>query len=58
MRLVGEHRREPRHLGVVLSTWAKGKKRNAHLYPARMGPDRAEMLAALGIEACDSGLAA
>jgi 2-polyprenyl-6-methoxyphenol hydroxylase-like FAD-dependent oxidoreductase len=42
--------REPRHLGVLLSTWAKGKKRNAHLYPAPMGPGRAEMLAALGIE--------
>ena len=42
--------REPRHLGVVLSTWAKGKKRNAHLYPAQMGPDRAEMLATIGIE--------
>lgn len=43
--------REPRHLGLVLTTWARGKKRNAHLYPSRMGPDRAEMFDKLGIAA-------
>ena len=41
--------REPRHMGVVLRTWARGKKRNAHLYPGRMGPERAEMLSLLGV---------
>jgi 2-polyprenyl-6-methoxyphenol hydroxylase-like FAD-dependent oxidoreductase len=41
--------REPRHMGVMLRTWARGKKRKAHLYPARMGPERAEMLALLGL---------
>jgi len=41
--------REPRHVGVMLRTWARGKKRNAHLYPGRMGPERAEMLGLLGI---------
>jgi 2-polyprenyl-6-methoxyphenol hydroxylase-like FAD-dependent oxidoreductase len=42
--------REPRHVGVALRTWARGKKRNAHLYPGRMGPERAEMLSLLGVE--------
>ncbi len=41
--------REPRHLGVVLRTWARGRTRNAHLYPGRTGPERAEMLALLGV---------
>lgn len=50
--------REPRHLGVVLSTWAKGRKRNAHLYPARMGPDRAEMFEMLGLGSTDARAAA
>ena len=40
---------EPRHMGVVLKTWARGKRRNAHLYPGRMGPDRTEMLDLLGL---------
>lgn len=44
---------EPRNVGVVLKTWARGKRRNAHLYPARMGPPRAEMLQRLGL--IDSG---
>lgn len=50
--------REPRNIGVVLKTWARGKKRNAHLYPARLGPDRAEMLALLGLTQASPGLAA
>ena len=49
---------EPRNIGVVLKTWARGKKRNAHLYPQRMGPDRAEMLALLGLMTDSGALAA
>ncbi len=41
--------REPRNMGVMLKAWARGRKRNAHLYPGRMGPERAEMLALLGL---------
>jgi 2-polyprenyl-6-methoxyphenol hydroxylase-like FAD-dependent oxidoreductase len=41
--------REPRHMGVMLRTWARGRKRNAHLYPGRMGPERDEMLSLLGV---------
>lgn len=42
---------EPRTIGVVLATWARGKKRNAHLYPQKLGPERTEMLAELGLAA-------
>jgi 2-polyprenyl-6-methoxyphenol hydroxylase-like FAD-dependent oxidoreductase len=50
--------REPRHIGTVLKTWARGKKRNAHLYPQQQGPGRAEMLGLLGIEDRRTDLAA
>lgn len=50
--------REPRHIGTVLKTWARGKKRNAHLYPQKLGPGRAEMLELLGIEDRGTDLAA
>jgi 2-polyprenyl-6-methoxyphenol hydroxylase-like FAD-dependent oxidoreductase len=43
--------KEPRNIGVVLKTWARGKTRNAHLYPQKLGPERAEMLAELGLAA-------
>ncbi len=42
---------EPRNMRVVLKTWARGKKRNAHLYPVKLGPERAEMLSSLGLAA-------
>ena len=42
--------RAPRHMGLALRTWARGKRRNAHLYPGPLGPDRREMLARLGLE--------
>ena len=42
---------EPRNIGVVLKAWARGKKRNAHLYPQKLGPERTEMLSALGLAA-------
>jgi 2-polyprenyl-6-methoxyphenol hydroxylase-like FAD-dependent oxidoreductase len=41
---------EPRHIGVMLKAWARGKRRNAHLYPGHMGPERAEMLAVLELD--------
>ena len=43
--------KEPRNIGVVLKTWARGKTRNAHLYPQKLGPERTEMLSALGLAA-------
>lgn len=42
--------REPRHVSLALRTWARGRRRNAHLYPGRMGPDRREMLDLLGAD--------
>jgi 2-polyprenyl-6-methoxyphenol hydroxylase-like FAD-dependent oxidoreductase len=45
---------EPRHMGTVLKTWARGKKRNAHLYPQKLGPERSEMLALLGLGAAEA----
>jgi 2-polyprenyl-6-methoxyphenol hydroxylase-like FAD-dependent oxidoreductase len=50
--------KEPRHMGVVLKTWARGKKQKAHLYPQKLGPDRAEMLALLGIDSGAGEMAA
>ena len=42
---------KPRNLAAVLGYWARGRKRNAAAYPPKAGPDRAEMLAALGVDA-------
>ncbi len=50
--------RDPRHVGLMLKTWARGKKRNAHLYPARMGPEREAMLTLLGLAETPADLAA
>lgn len=41
--------RDPRNVSKVLRTWARGKKRNADLYPPKLGPDRPEMLSSLGL---------
>jgi hypothetical protein len=30
--------------------WMKPKSRKAHLYPVKLGPDRAEMLRQLGLK--------
>ena len=41
-----------KRLGVmtrVLTTWARAKAQKADLYPGKLGPGRAEMLAALGV---------
>ncbi|MEQ8268320.1 MAG: FAD-dependent oxidoreductase [Parvibaculum sp.] len=41
--------RDPRNVSKVLVTWARGKKRNADLYPPKLGPGRREMLSSLGL---------
>ena len=41
--------RDPRNVTKVLGTWARGKKRNADLYPPKLGPGREEMYRSLGI---------
>ena len=41
--------RNPKNISKILRTWARGKKRNAGLYPPKLGPDRPEMLASLGL---------
>ena len=41
--------RDPRNVSKVLGTWARGKKRNADLYPPKLGPGREEMYRSLGI---------
>ncbi|QUD88072.1 NAD(P)/FAD-dependent oxidoreductase [Phenylobacterium montanum] len=45
----GAWMKRPRHMAKVVGSWARGKKRNAHLYPPPLGPDRRSMLSALGI---------
>lgn len=40
--------KRPRNLARIVRVWARGKARNADLYPIR-GPERAEMLSAVGI---------
>ncbi len=42
---------KPQNLAAVLGYWARGRKRNAAAYPPKAGPDRAEMLAALSVDA-------
>jgi 2-polyprenyl-6-methoxyphenol hydroxylase-like FAD-dependent oxidoreductase len=41
--------RRPRNLAKIARVWARGKARNADLYPLRGGPDREEMLQAVGV---------
>jgi hypothetical protein len=43
--------REPRNIAKVMGRWARGKRRNAELYPPAAGPSRAEMMLALGLDA-------
>ena len=42
--------KRPRNLAKVLRAWARGKRRNADLYPV-LGPDRAQMFEAVGVSA-------
>ena len=41
--------KRPANLTKILKVWARGKARNADLYPPKAGPDRTEMYEALGI---------
>jgi len=41
--------RDPHNVSKVLATWARGRKRNADLYPPKLGPGRGEMLTSLGL---------
>jgi hypothetical protein len=47
----GRWLRKPSNAAKVIKWWARGKRRNAELYPPPLGPDRAEMMADLGIDA-------
>ena len=41
--------RRPGNLMRVLGYWARGRKRNAAAYRPKLEPERAEMLAAIGL---------
>ncbi|WP_293906280.1 FAD-dependent oxidoreductase [Phenylobacterium sp.] len=43
--------KRPANLARIARVWARGKKRNADLYPPKGGPEREQMLAALGVSA-------
>jgi 2-polyprenyl-6-methoxyphenol hydroxylase-like FAD-dependent oxidoreductase len=43
--------KQPSTLAKVVGRWARGKRRNADLYPPISGPGRAEMMLALGLDA-------
>jgi hypothetical protein len=41
--------RRPRNLARIARVWARGKAKNAELYPPKPGPDRDAMFAAVGV---------
>ena len=43
--------KRPANLARIARVWARGKTRNADLYPPKAGPDRDEMFAAVGVSA-------
>lgn len=43
--------KRPRNLAAVLGYWGRGKRRNAAAYAPKAGPDRAELMAAMGLPA-------
>ena len=45
--------KNPRSIAKIVGYWARGKKRNAHLYPPELGPGRTDMLARLGVAQAD-----
>ena len=47
----GKWLRKPSNAAKVVKWWARGKKRNADLYPPPVGPDRSELMATLGLDA-------
>lgn len=42
--------KRPRNMGRILRYWARGKTRNAKAYPPKAGPERVEMMQALGLD--------
>jgi hypothetical protein len=42
--------KKPANMMRVMKYWARGKKRNARAYPPKAGPERAEMMQALGLD--------
>jgi 2-polyprenyl-6-methoxyphenol hydroxylase-like FAD-dependent oxidoreductase len=45
----GAWMREPENIAKIMRWWARGKRRNAALYPPPLGPGRAEMFQRLGL---------
>lgn len=43
--------KKPKNFVRILQYWARGKKRNAAAYPPKAGPNRADMMRALGLPA-------
>ena len=43
--------KKPQVMAKVMGRWARGKRRNAELYPPAPGPGRSEMMLALGLDA-------
>ena len=41
--------KRPANLARIVKVWARGKARNAALYPARSGPERTEMFETIGL---------
>lgn len=41
----------PANLAKIMKVWARGKARNADLYPSRIGPERSEMFEKVGVSA-------
>jgi hypothetical protein len=42
--------RRPENMIKMVGRWARGRTANARFYPPPLGPDRAEMMAALGLD--------
>jgi hypothetical protein len=43
--------KRPANLAKIARVWARGRKRNAELYPAKGGPEREEMFQRVGVSA-------
>ena len=47
----GRWLRKPSNAAKVIKWWARGKRRNADLYPPPVGPQRSELMAKIGLDA-------
>jgi 2-polyprenyl-6-methoxyphenol hydroxylase-like FAD-dependent oxidoreductase len=47
----GKWLRKPQNAAKVIKWWARGKRRNADLYPPPVGPGRSELMAKIGLDA-------